>query len=140
MIDRHFTFYRRLQTDEPPEQVYAEIEQALRTTVGGSIQRIDSVFHIQNGINNLSFSFVGDLSATVSVSQPSAGVVDLNGTITLRPNALFWISAVTGALCLWFMWLMNLMYFILDPRVNYQAALDRIQIPTSGEPITKQYG
>ena len=142
-MDRQFTAYRRITTNQPPDRVFAAVEQSLRSTVGGFIQRIDNSFHIQNGTNNLTFAFVGDLTAIVTLTQPSQGVVDINAVITLKPNALFWFCAIVGFFCLWFMWSVNLMYFLLDPRSNYQLALDRIQLlPVSGEPVPppKQYG
>ena len=142
-MDRHFTVYRRLTTEHPPDQVFAAVEQALRSTVGGSIQRVDNCIDIQNGTNNLNFAFVGDLSATVILTQPSPGLIAVNVTITLKPNSLFWICGVVGLFCLWFMWAVNLMYFILDPRSNYQMAIDRIQLPPIGGnpvPPPKPYG
>ena len=140
-MDRTFTVYRRLATEHRAEQVLAAVEHSLRSTVGGSIRRDQNTFYVTNGTNNLNFAFVGDLSAVITLTQPSPGIVDVNGTITLKPNGVFWICAVAG-LCIIFSWGINLMYFILDPRNNYQMALDRIDVlPNTGPaPPPKPYG
>lgn len=140
-MDRTFTVYRRLSTNAPADQVFAAIEQTLHSTVGGSIQRDHNAFHILNGTNNLNFAFAGDLSAIVTLTQPSPGVIDIHGTITLKPNTLFWICAVGGFFCLWFIWGINLLYFVMNPSSNYQMALDRVQLPTVGNaPPVATYG
>ena len=132
-MNRTFTVYRRLPTNAPAELVFSSVEQSLRTTVGGSIERVANAFHVNNGTNNLNFAFAGDLSAVITLTQPSPGIVDINGAIALKPNQLFWICAIVGAFCLWFLWGINFQYFIIDPRNNYQVAIDRVQVlpPTS---------
>ncbi len=128
-MQRSFTVYRQLSTTAPAEQVFAAVEKSLRLTVGGSVHREHNSFHVQNGTNNLNFAFVGDLSAVITLTQPSPGIVDMNGTITLKPNQTFWVCAIVGAFCLWFMWGVNFLYFIMDPRNNYQMAIDRVELP-----------
>ena len=142
-MERHFTVYRRITIGQSPDQVFAAVEQSLRSTVGGSTQRVENSFHVQNGTNNLNFAFVGDLSAVVTLTEPSEGIIDINATITLKPNTVFWVCAVGGIFCLMFMWFVNLMYFILDPRPNYQMALDQIDLsplPNGPAPPPKPYG
>jgi hypothetical protein len=127
-MNRQLTVYRRLQTNEPPEVVYSAVEQSLRLNVGGTIERYGNTFRVRNGTNNVNFAFVADITAEIVLSQPAPGIVDLHGTITLTPNTFFWIMAVTGAFCLWFLWGFNILYFIMDPRTSYQLALDRVQL------------
>ena len=68
-------------------------------------------------------------------------MVDVQGTIALTPSTFFWIMAVTGAFCLWFLWGFNILFFVMDPRPNYQAALDRAQVeldaPLTGDPYRR---
>ena len=127
-MNRQFTVYRRFATNEPPEVVYAAVEQSLRLHVGGSIERYGNTFRIRNGTNNVNFAFVADVNAEVVLTQPAPGIVDVSGTITATPNAFFWIMGVTGLFCLWFLWGFNVLFFVLDPRPNYQNALDRVQL------------
>lgn len=127
-MNRQFTVYRRLNTNEPPEVVFNAVEQSLRLTVGGSIERHGNTFRVRNGTNNLNFAFVAEVNAEITLTQPAPEIVDIQGRITLAPNAFFWIMAVTGAFCLWFLWGFNVLYFVMDPRANYQTALDRVQL------------
>ena len=133
-MNRQVTVYRRLHTNEPPEQIFTAVEQALRITVGGAIERHGNTFRIRQGINNLNFAFVADVYAEVTLTQPAAGIVDVHGTVTLTPNTFFWIMAVVGFFCLWFLWIFNLFFFTMDPRPNYQTALDRVQVALPANP------
>ncbi|HET8773365.1 MAG TPA: hypothetical protein VFP80_06230, partial [Thermoanaerobaculia bacterium] len=119
---------RRFTTDEPPEVVFAAVEQSLRLHVGGSIERHGNAFRVRNGTMNLNFAFVAEVNAEIALGQPAPGFVDVQGTVTLSPNTFFWIMAITGLFCLWFLWGFNVLYFVMDPRPNYQAALDRVQL------------
>lgn len=139
-MNRNFTAYRRLHTDEPSEVVFAAVEESLRLTVGGSIERFGNVLKVKNGSANLNFAFVAEIHADVVLTQPAPGLVDVQATITLNPNAFFWICAVVGLFCLWFLWVFNLFYFVMDPRPNYQTALDRVQLPRGGTPVDPAYG
>ena len=126
-MNRQFTIYRRLTTTETPQVVFDAVEQSLRTSVGGSVVREGNTFRVFNGSKNLNFAFVADVNAEIVLTQPTPGVINLNGTITITPNAFFWIMAITGAFCLWFLWGFNILYFVMDPRANYQLALDRVR-------------
>jgi hypothetical protein len=128
-MNRQFTVYKRLATTEPPNVVFDAVEQALRVTVGGSISRDANTFRIFNGTNNVNFSFVAEVAADVALTQPAPGIVEINGTITLTPNTFFWIMGVAGFFCLWFLWIFNILYFVMDPRPQYQTALDRVHLP-----------
>ena len=136
-MNRQFTVYRRLHTNEPPEVVFAAVEQSLRVTVGGSIARHANTFRIIGGSNNVNFAFVADIAADVTLTQPAEGIVDISGTITLTPNTFFWIMGVTGLFCLWFLWIFNLFYFTMNPQPNYQLALDRVSLIP---PVNPAYG
>lgn len=131
-MNRQFTVYRRLHTTEPPNVVYDAIEESLRLTVGGAIERRGNTFFITNGTKNVNFAFVAEFTAEISLTQPAPDIVDVQGTITIRPNAFFWVSLVIGFFCLWFLWVFNVFYFVMDPRQNYQTALDRVQL--KGDP------
>ena len=133
-MDRRFTVYRRIKTTQPADQVFAAVEDSLRIAVGGTIHRVENTIKVIDGTNNLNFSFVGDLSAEITLTQPSAGVIDMAGTITLKANAVFWICGIVGLFCLWFLWIANVLYFTMDPRSNYQTALDRVDLPQTGQP------
>jgi hypothetical protein len=140
-MNRQFTFYRRLHTNEAPEVVYSAVEESLRVTVGGAIERYGNVLRVRAGSNNLNFAFVAEVNAEITLTQPAPGLVDIQGIVTLAPNAFFWICAVAGLFCLWFLWFFNVMYFVMDPRVNYQLALDRVQLrPADGLPRDPAYG
>lgn len=133
-MNRQFTIYKRLATTAPPNVVFDAVEQALRTGVGGSISRDANTFRIFNGANNVNFSFVAEVNAEVALTQPSAGVVEINGTITLTPNTFFWIMGIAGLFCLWFLWIFNILFFVMDPRPSYQTALERVQLPGTNVP------
>ncbi|MBA2113270.1 hypothetical protein [Bremerella alba] len=139
-LNRHFTVYRRVQTTKPPEQVFESVEHSLRSTVGGDITRNGNVFKIFNGNQNLNFGFAADIYATVTLLEPSPGTLELNGEITLEPNQLFWIMAILGFFCLWFLWAFNILYFIMDPRINYQLALDRVNLEEGTASAGKPFG
>lgn len=127
-MKRSFTVYRQLSTTAPAEQVFAAVEKSLRLTVSGTIRREHNSLYVQNGTNNLNFAFVADVSAVITLTQPSPGVVDINGTITLKPNATYWVCAIAGLFFL-IPWAVNFLYWIMDPRNNYQMALDRVETP-----------
>jgi hypothetical protein len=139
-MNRQFTFYRRIKTDRPPDVVFTAVEQALRITVGGTITRNANCFHILNGTNNLNFAFIADVSAQVTLTQPAPQIIDMHGMITLKPNAFFWIMGITGLFCLWFLWGFNILFFVMDPRANYQTALDRVDLGLDGVPPIQPYG
>ncbi len=96
-------------------------------TVGGSVERHGNTFLVRSGTANLNFAFMAETLAEIVLTQPAPGIVDVQGTITLTPNTFFWIMAVTGAFCLWFLWGFNVLYFMMDPRPSYQSALDRVR-------------
>lgn len=127
-MNRQFTVYRRLHTTEPPNVVYDAVEESLRTTVGGAIERRGNMFHITNGTKNVNFAFVAEFTADITLTQPAPDIVDVQGTIIITPNTFFWVSLVVGFFCLWFLWVFNIFYFVMDPRLNYQTALDRVQV------------
>ena len=127
-LHKEFTVHRQLSTTATAEQVFAAVERTLRLTVSGTIRRDHNSFYVQNGTNNLSFAFLAELSAVVTLTQPSPGIVDINGTITLKPNGTYWVCAIIG-LFVWPIWAINFPYFIIDPRNNYQIALDRVELP-----------
>ena len=139
-MNRQFTIFRRIKTDRSPDVVFNAVEQALRLTVGGAVTKNANRFSIQNGTNNLNFAFIADVSAEVSLTQPAPDTIDLHGTITLKPNSFFWITAITGFFCLWFLWGFNILFFIMDPRANYQTALDRVDLGLDGVPPARPYG
>jgi hypothetical protein len=134
-MNREFTVYRRITTSEPPDVVYSAVEQSLRMTVGGSVMREGNTFRVVNGKNNLNFGFVAEISAQIALTQPAPGTIDIAGTVTLSPNAFFWICAIAGFFCLWFLWVFNIFYFVMDPRPNYQSALDRVQFGPAAAPF-----
>ena len=133
-MNRQFTVYRRIHTTEPPETVFTAVENSFRVTVGGAIERHGNMFRIRNGTHNLNFAFVAEVNAEITLTQPAPGLVDVYGTITLSPNAFFWIMGIAGLFCLWFLWVFNVFYFVMDPRPNYQTALDRVQFPNPANP------
>jgi hypothetical protein len=134
-MNRQFTVYRRLTTSESSEAVFEAVEQSLRNTVGGAIERHGNVLRVKNGNRNLNFSFVADINAELTFTQPAPGMIDVQGVITLTPNAFFWISGVAGLFCLWFLWAFNVMFFVMDPRANYQMALDRVNLKDEAPPF-----
>ncbi len=130
-IYRHFSVYRRVKTDASHQRVMDELEDALRNTVGGTLIREGDAFQIYDGNNNLPFGFVADVNASVIVKKVSDDTWELDAQITLQPNQLFWITAIVGIFCLQFLWVFNVLYFVIDPRTNYQKALDRIDLSAS---------
>jgi len=141
-MNRQFTVYRRAVTTLPPDRVFAAVEQSLKMTVGGSVVRNGNTFLIDNGTLNLNFAFVANVNAQVMLTQPAPNTIDINGTVNLSPNTFFWIMGVLGFFCLWFLWGFNIFYFMMDPRVNYQLALDRADLSgnVSGTPPVQPYG
>ncbi len=139
-MNRQFSIYRRLTTTESPNVVFDAVEQSLRQTVGGSIERHGNTFRVRNGTMNLNFAFVAEVYAEISLTQPAPGFVDIQGTVTLTPNAFFWIMGITGLFCLWFLWGFNVLFFVMDPRPNYQLALDRVRLPQQSPSTDPAYG
>lgn len=127
-MQHSFTVYRQLSTTAPAEHVFAAVERSLRLTVSGSVRREHNSFYVQNGTNNLTFAFVCDVLAVITLTQPSPGIVDINGTITLKPNAICWVCVILG-LIFWFPLIVACLYWIIDPRNNYQMAIDRVELP-----------
>jgi hypothetical protein len=127
-LNKEFMVQRQLPTTAPAEQVFAAVERSLRLTVSGTIHREYNSLTVENGTNNLSFAFFADLSAVITLTQPSPGIVDINGTITLKPNTTYWVCVIFG-LFFWPIFFANFLYFIIDPRNNYQMALDRVELP-----------
>lgn len=130
-IYRRFSVFRRVTTHASHEEVMNELESALRSTVGGSIYREGNAFQIYCGNNNLSFGFTADVNAYVIVKSVSEETYEFDAQITLQPNQLFWITAIVGIFCLQFLWIFNVFYFVIDPRTNYQRALDRVSLPAA---------
>ncbi|HEX2832834.1 MAG TPA: hypothetical protein VHW00_07455 [Thermoanaerobaculia bacterium] len=134
-MNREFTIYRRLVTNESADVVYAALEHSLRMTVGGSVHREGNTIWVVNGKTNVNFGFVAEIRAQITLTQPEPGIVDISGVIRLSPNSFFWICAVAGFFCLWFLWVFNIFYFVMDPRPHYQTALDRMPLGSSPTPF-----
>lgn len=141
-MNRQFSVYRRAVTTLPPDEVFAAVEQSLKLTVGGTVMRNANAFLVDNGTLNLNFAFVANVNAQIMLTQPAPNTVDIHGTITLSPNTFFWVVGVLGLFCLWFLWVFNIFYFMMDPRVNYQLALDRADLAghASGPTPVHPYG
>ena len=133
-MNRQFTVFRRLHTSAPANVTFDRVEQSLRLNVGGTITRYANTLRVVNGTQNVNFAFVAEMTAEISMTQPAPGIVDVHGTITITPNTFFWIMAIVGLFCLWFLWVFNLFFFIMDPRPSYQAALDRISTENDPPP------
>ena len=141
-MNRQFTFYRRATTTLPPEAVFAAVEQSLKMTVRGSVSRNANTFLIDNGTLNLNFAFVANVNAQIALTQPAPDTIDMHGTVTLSPNTFFWLMGILGFFCLYFLWGFNIFYIMMDPRVNYQLALDRVDLTgnTAGTSPVQPFG
>ena len=87
-----------------------------------------NTFRVSSGTNNLNFAFIGEVDAQVVLTQPEPHTIDMSGTVTLSPNVFFWITGIGGFFCLWFLWGFNVLFFVIDPRANYQRALDAVDL------------
>lgn len=123
---RHFSIFRRVKTERSLEQVMDKLEEALRSTVGGSVMREGDAIQVYDGNNNLSFGFVAEVNALVTVKTVGDDTYEFDAQITLQPSQLFWVTTIAGIFCLQFLWVFTVLYFVIDPRTHYQKALDRI--------------
>ncbi|MCX5661019.1 MAG: hypothetical protein NTW19_15125 [Planctomycetota bacterium] len=123
-MNKQATAYRRVQTDQPFEEVMKATEEALRR-VGGRVDRVGHTIKIQNGdAGNLGFMATADAYAVVKPEANSTYQITCD--ITVRPGTLFWVCAIGGLFCLWPLWVVNLLYFVNDPAPAYQRALDQV--------------
>ena len=130
-MNKQVNAFRRITTDRPYAEVFEATEDALRR-VGGVLYRSGDGFTIQNGNAGISMAFTADIYATVTVRQREQYIFEINCSITVKPNTMFWVCGVGGFLCLWPLWIVNVFYFMIDPLPTYQRALDQIQFGGAG--------
>ena len=139
-MDRRFTVYQRVSTEKPADDVFNAVVHSMQLTVGGQVTRNGNVVTVVNGTQNLNFAFMSELRADIVLTQPTPGVVDINGTIVSTPSTFFWICLIVGFFCLWFLWLFLILFYTCDPRTNYQTAVDRVASILAGPPPTMPFG
>ena len=138
-MNRQFVVFRRITCGRSIDDVMRAAEYSLRS-LGGSVYRSGSTITIRNGTVGVSFPFVADFDARMTVLERGSGVYDVECSITMIPNTVFWICAIVGFFCLWFLWGVNVLYFVVDPRSPYEQALQRLEMelatPGSAIPST----
>jgi hypothetical protein len=120
------TVYRRLTTSESSEVVVDRTTQALRRLGGVLREAGPNTLHIKNGNSGVNFAFAADMDATIEI-RPIEGGYEINGTIDTKPNTVFWVCLIGGFFFLWFLWVVNILYLMIDPIPQYQQALDSIE-------------
>lgn len=126
MFEREFFLSKSILTTKSPAEIMAAAAVAFRR-VGGQMQEHGSSLTIRDGFAGVQFSFVCDGKSEVQVQQREGDRYDVEVKIKIEPNSTFWVCAVVGFFCLGFMWVANVLYFVLDPTSPYQDALDQLQ-------------
>jgi hypothetical protein len=125
-FDREFMLQRRLATSANPSHVFMAVEEKFRSSVGGVVSRVgNKVFTIGGAVNTNLFG-VAEIYSEVTLTQNLAGYVDIDCKIRLTPSGLFWVFGIGGFFCLLFLWIGNILYFTIDPRMAYLTALNQI--------------
>ncbi|EAQ80476.1 hypothetical protein [Blastopirellula marina] len=126
MFEREFYLSTAIRTQKPPTEVMPEVVNAFRR-VGGQLSENGTTLTIRDGFAGVQFDFICEGSSFVEVRQRNENQYDVEVRIELKPNQLFWICAIGGFFCLWFLWIANLFYFFVDPNRPYQHALDSLR-------------
>lgn len=117
----------RVSTAAPLDVVMSATLQALRQLGGQAAQTSPNTIKITNGNENVQFAFIANINADINI-QPFPGGYDITSYIKTTPNLLFWICAIVGFFFLWFLWIVCLLFFFVDPSSQYMRALNSIQI------------
>mgnify|MGYP006943099073 CR=1 FL=1 len=94
--------------------------------LGGALQRSGDSITIHNGATGVNMAFMAELQATITLKRKSNDEYEIYCDILYKPNGLFWACLVVGFFCLWFLWILNFLYLMVDPLPAYQSILDRI--------------
>ncbi|PQO39990.1 hypothetical protein [Blastopirellula marina] len=126
MFEREFFLTRSIRTTRRPAEIIAEAANAFRR-VGGQLRSDASSLTIRDGFAGVQFSFVCEGTSVVEVRPHGGDRYDVEVKMKIEPNQTFWVCAIAGFFCLGFLWVGNVLYFVLDPTPPYMQALDQLQ-------------
>ncbi len=109
------------------DQVMVAVEQSFRN-LGGGITRGSNSITITNGKDGIPMAFGADINANLVIRQMQENQYEIVGNVERKPNTVFWICLVAGFFFLWPLWIVNLMYFGINPLSSYQQALNSVQV------------
>lgn len=107
-----------------------EVKQALIRALmplGGVVTDMGEYVQIKEGKNNVNFGFTANFDAMVNIRQSAPDRYDFFGTINWNPSTIFWVCLVLGFILFGIAWIVNLLYFFIDPTAVYQQALYQTQ-------------
>ena len=118
--------FKSLESQKSMEEVVTDTENVLRS-LGGMVTRHGNNQLVATGASNgVNFAFTADFTTMVDIKQVKEGQYDIQATVNTKPNATFWICFGLGWFFLWFLWIICVFYFFIDPTQIYNAAFQRI--------------
>jgi len=102
----------------------ADLAASCASLGGVQYHSIDAI-HIEDGKLGIDLNFTANFSADVRLRSVGEGTWDLVTVINLTPNGLFW-AGVVGGFCTGALWIIPILYFVIDPQRAYIQAIDRV--------------
>jgi hypothetical protein len=134
MLEKQVMAYKKIGGAQSAAQALEAAADALRR-VGGAMQRGPDALNIINGANGVNMAFTAELTARITARARPDGSFEVECSISQRPSTLFWVCLVVGFFCMQPLWVVCLLYFMVDPLPVYQMALDSISdLPAGSAP------
>ncbi|TWT32805.1 hypothetical protein [Blastopirellula retiformator] len=126
MFERDFFLSTSIHSQRAPAEIMPAVVNAFRR-VGGQLNENGTTLTIHEGFAGVQFDFIFEGNSVVEVRKRNENQYEVEVKIEIKPNQLFWICAIVGFFCLWFVWVANVFYFLVDPQRPYQQALDNLR-------------
>jgi hypothetical protein len=123
-VNRSFSFTRRFTSAKPLAQLANELIASLQA-VGGTHYASPDGVRIVNGNMGVDFNFLAEVDADVRIVMAAPGTYDVIVMISTRPAPMFWVGVV-GGFFTGLLWILPVLYFVMDPQKPYMAAIDRV--------------
>lgn len=124
---RQYVAFRRIYTSASLEDVQKACESVLQQ-LGGSLLTPYPTIKIADAKAGSGLAYATNIEASAFVQSKGDSCYEILCQIRITRNAVFWIGALLGLLIVFF-WFFPISYFLYDPSLAYQRALDRIELP-----------
>jgi len=126
MFENSKNVYVGFTTDRDREEVKDATKKMLYS-LGGNIRETRHGFEIEEGTRGVNFAFAANFHAIINIKEKKPGSFEIGATINYKPSMLTWVCFVIGWFFLWFIWIVPLAYFFINPTQAYQQALSHIE-------------
>lgn len=118
--------FHQFQTEKPEEEIKKAMLMAFRS-VGGTLQTTPTGLYILQGNNGVNYSFAADFESIVNLRKVKDDLYEIECVINWKMNTLSWICLIVGFFVFGILWIVPVLYLLINPDMPYQQAMHRTQ-------------